>query len=177
MLTTDVIWEKFSFKLLNFIKIKVHNVHDSEDLLQEVFLKIHLNLDKLHNLKRVESWIFQITRNVINDYYRNHNKFESFSEDPMDLTEMDLDFMADIKDCMTSLVENLPEIHRVPLQKMYLEEKKQKDVAIELGLSVPGAKSRIRRGRKILKQTLKECCNVQELNDIGNCSCYSSENI
>lgn len=175
LLTTDAIWEKFSCKLLNFIKQKVQNTHDGEDLLQEVFLRIHTNLDKLRNLKKVESWIFQISRNVINDYYRSHDRIESLSEDTTNLSEGDLSFLTDIKECMTSLVENLPEIHRIPIQKVYLEEKKQIDIASELGLSIPGAKSRIQRGRRILKQTLKECCNIQELKDMGNCSCYSSE--
>ena len=175
LLTTDEIWEKFSCKLLNFIRLKVQNTHDAEDLLQDVFLRIHTNLEKVHNMKKVESWIFQITRNVINDYYRSHVRIEEFSEDSVILSDDELEFLSDIKECMISLVENLPEIHRVPLQMVYLEDKKQIDIAGELGLSIPGTKSRIQRGRKVLKKTLKECCNVQELKDMGNCSCYSSE--
>lgn len=167
MLTTDAIWEKFSCKLLNFINQKVQNTHDAEDLLQEVFLRIHTNLDKLRNLKKVESWIFQITRNIINNYYRSHDRILSLPEDTPNLSEGDLSFLTDIKECMISLVENLPEIHRIPIQKVYLEDKKQIDIASELGLSIPGTKSRIQRGRRLLKQTLKECCNVQELKDIA----------
>ena len=44
----------------------------TNDILQEVFLKIHLNLTKLKDQSKLSSWIYQITRNTINDYFRKH---------------------------------------------------------------------------------------------------------
>ena len=44
--------------------------HSAEDILQDVFLKIHTRIDTLHQQERVAAWIYQIARNAIVDYYR-----------------------------------------------------------------------------------------------------------
>lgn len=69
-LSIEEIWSQFNQILLNFIQSKVSNKHDAEDILQNVFIKIYKNLDELKSETKLESWIFQITRNEIIDYYR-----------------------------------------------------------------------------------------------------------
>ena len=66
--------------LLNFIKTKVSNDHDAEDILQEVFRKIYINLDKVNDDNKLTSWMYQITRNVIIDYYRKHSPTEDIDK-------------------------------------------------------------------------------------------------
>lgn len=170
-MTTEVIWNQFSNKLFAFINSRTHNPSDSEDLLQEVFLKIHNNLDNLNNLNKVESWIFQITRNVVNDYFRKENKVSSLEEDPVDPATNEETLRVNIRECLTHLSEQLPEKYRVPIKEVYLDGRKQKDMALELGMSYSGMKSRIQRGRAMLMDTMKDCCNVQKPEDIHNCNC------
>jgi len=134
-------------------------------------LRIHNNLDTLKNLNKLESWIFQITRNVITDYYRKRIKHESFKDEisvfPMD----EQNFKKEIVQCITSLIDQLPYKYKQPLKEVYMEGKTQKSVAEEIGLSLPGVKSRIQRGRTKLKVILKNCCNVEALIDPLECNC------
>ncbi len=51
---------------------------------------------------------------------------------------------------------------------------RQKEVAMTLGLSVSGAKSRIQRGRKMLKELLLECCHF-ELDSRGRIMDYEAD--
>jgi hypothetical protein len=48
----DQIWEDFSGKIRTFISRRVSNPSHIDDILQEVFIKIHLHLDKLNTLQK-----------------------------------------------------------------------------------------------------------------------------
>ena len=67
---SEQLWETFSVPLQRFIQRRVPDPHTAEDILQDVFLKIHMRIDSLHQQDRVAAWIYQIARNAIADYYR-----------------------------------------------------------------------------------------------------------
>jgi RNA polymerase sigma-70 factor (ECF subfamily) len=71
LLITEQVWETFSPPLFHFIRKRVADSETAEDLLQEVFLKIHQHIEALQDVRKLESWIYQITRNTIIDYYRS----------------------------------------------------------------------------------------------------------
>src|SRR5215470_2178138 len=86
--TTEQVWEAFHIPLSQFIRRRVPDETVAEDLLQDVFLKIHLHMDTLKDVKRLESWIYQITRNAIIDYYRSTRPVVTLdSADVLDLPE------------------------------------------------------------------------------------------
>ncbi len=66
---TEDIWNDRQKKLLVFIKGRVAD-ESAEDILQEVFIKIHTKLKCLKENEKLENWLFKITRNSIVDYYR-----------------------------------------------------------------------------------------------------------
>ena len=69
--TTEHVWETFHAPLQQFIRRRVSDDATAEDLLQDVFLDIHQHIDTLRDVKKLESWIYQVTRNAIIDYYRS----------------------------------------------------------------------------------------------------------
>src|SRR5579884_2211278 len=70
-MTTERIWEEFHTPLQQFIRRRVFDEDTAEDILQDVFLKIHQHMDALKDVRKLEGWIYQITRNAINDVYRS----------------------------------------------------------------------------------------------------------
>ena len=68
--TTAKIWNKFNREIFEFILSRVGNIELTKDILQEVFIKIHNNVEHLNEGQKVTNWIYQITRNAIIDYYR-----------------------------------------------------------------------------------------------------------
>lgn len=158
---TETIWEKFSPQLRNFIQKKVSDASVSEDILQEVFRKIHIHLGQLKNDEKVESWIYQITRNTITDQYRTQKSIEEL---PQDLSIPDKTLhKIDCKTGVTSIkaiMESLPEPYSEALVLTEFEGLTQKELAKKLGISLSGAKSRVQRGRKMLKAELEKCCRI-----------------
>jgi RNA polymerase sigma-70 factor, ECF subfamily len=160
---TEQIWRELSDRLRRFVRLRIHAAADVDDVLQTVFLRIHAHIDELRKTDRVESWVFQITRNAVNDHFRRkvdvHADVESLaaeSEEP-DAGRV----AAELSGCLAALIDRLPEDQRRALSLYELEGRSQKEIAIRESISVSGAKSRIQRGRKSLEAMLKACCAFQ----------------
>jgi RNA polymerase sigma factor (sigma-70 family) len=62
--------EQYCCRLLAFIRRRVSDEADAEDILQEVFIRVHRNLCCSNEWNKPESWIYQVTRNLIIDFYQ-----------------------------------------------------------------------------------------------------------
>lgn len=158
--TTTDIWEQFGGRLRGFIRKRVDDPQDAEDLLQEVFLKIHTRLDTLEQEDRLLPWLYRIARNTILDYYRARRPSaplpEDLAEDPEPLeAEPEARLAAGLRNMIEAC---LPPDYQQALVLTEIEGMKQAELAAHLGLSVSGAKSRVQRGRQMLHQALTECC-------------------
>ena len=69
--TASSMWEQLHNGLRAFIAKRVGNEAETEDLLQNIFLKVHQHADTLQEPERLVSWVFQVTRNAIVDHYRS----------------------------------------------------------------------------------------------------------
>src|SRR5512142_1567390 len=68
--TAATVYQDFHLKLRSFALQHVSDPDAADDILQDVYLKIHSHIQELRDTDRLESWIFQVTRNAITDYYR-----------------------------------------------------------------------------------------------------------
>src|SRR6187549_3140928 len=57
-------------RLLSFIRNRVSDVDEAEDILQDVFYQFVAGYETIESLDRVTSWLFQVARNKIIDRYR-----------------------------------------------------------------------------------------------------------
>ncbi len=159
--TTDI-WDHFSESLRHFILKKVKNESLADDLLQETFIRIHSKIDSLRDETKVQSWIFQIARNIINDHYRKSgaqllaNIPESVENEP----ESDEEMTEAIQD-MVLFMEDLPKPDCQALCQVEFEGISIKDYAAKSGISYTGAKSRLARARHKLSDLLMNCCRYE----------------
>ena len=160
--STVDIWEQFNQQLRAFIRRRVSDPSDVDDLLQEVFLKIHTHIDTLQNDDRLAAWLYQITRNTIVDHYRARQPIEPISETlPVFDEPHESDAVSQIAGYVTTLVDDLPEKYRQALTLTEYEGLTQEEMGERLGLSPSGAKSRVQRGRALLREQLLDCCHFE----------------
>src|SRR5579859_5734207 len=162
--TTEQVWEAFHIPLQQFIRRRVSDEATAEDVLQDVFLKIHQHMETLRDVKKLESWIYQITRNAIIDSYRSSRPTTPLdAEEVLDLPEElpDDDIVSELLPCVRAMVRSLPEVDRQALVLTEYQGLTQKELAERLDLSFSGAKSRVQRAREKLKQQLLECCHFE----------------
>ena len=67
----------------------------------------------------------------------------------------------EISGCLNLLIENLPADYREAIILSEIEGFSQKEVASKQDISVSGVKSRIQRGRGLLKNMLTDCCTFE----------------
>jgi RNA polymerase sigma-70 factor, ECF subfamily len=159
---SEQLWETFSGPLHQFIRRRVRDPHSAEDILQDVFLKIHTRIDTLRTQDRLTSWIYQITRNAIADYYRTQQPTAELAETLPAVDELvDDDVVRELSPCVSAMVEGLPEVYREALRLTEYEGLSQKALSDRLGISFSGAKSRVQRARAKIKEQLLNCCHFQ----------------
>lgn len=162
IVTTEQVWEAFSTPLRKFIRKRVPDDESAEDILQDVFLKIHTHIADLRQREKLQSWVYQVTRNAIADYYRA--KLSTTSIDFPELLTVELpeeSAESALASSMTEMLECLPGPDRQALLLTDYQGMKQRELAEQLGLSLSGAKSRVQRARERLKQVLLDCCHFE----------------
>jgi RNA polymerase sigma-70 factor (ECF subfamily) len=158
------IYNDFHRSLLSYIRSKIRIKEDAEDILQNVFVSISSNINKLSDTEKLKSWIHAITRNAIIDYYRKHSKKENRSIDDnmadLLLAEEGDDSTKGLDNCMSTMIDLLPEEYRSIIIDSEIYGIKQKDLAVKYNMAYPSLRSRVQRGRERLKQLYYNCCDI-----------------
>ncbi len=159
---TAEIWKEFSGQIRAHLLRKVKHRDDADDLLQEIFIKIHSRLGDLKDEKKLAHWINQIVRNSLTDYYRKNGlRTSEFDEESSVSSDTPEDsFYTDLSGCLNVFIDRLPEKYREPLILSDIKGMKQKDIAKQMNLSYSGLKSRVQRGRDMIKDMFMECACV-----------------
>lgn len=165
--TTEV-WETFHAQLRAFIGARVGDSADADDILQNVFVKIHTHIHTLRKQDRLATWVYQITRNAIIDSYRARHPHQSM---PAELGAWDApqesDPAAQIGKYLRILVNGLAQKYRTAIILAEYNGLTSEELGRRLGLSVSGAKSRLQRARSQLRKQLLDCCRF-EFDHAGN---------
>lgn len=157
----ETIYEQFREPLKSFIAKRISNEANAEDMVHDVFLKIHGRIETLQEPDKLPAWIYQIARNSIIDFYRKNHQITN-SDDLLEIEEEEsINPPEDLSRVVQSMVEKLPPQDKEALLLSDFQGMKQSEIAQQLGISLSGAKSRVQRARKKLKELLLECCHFE----------------
>lgn len=132
-----------------------------DDLLQETFARVHAHLPELRDAQRVGPWVFRIARGVYVDALRRAAPLSPLEEEPAEAAQEPLiEPEALVAAWLPAMVQTLPEPYREALTLSELEGLSQAELARRLGLSASGARTRVQRGRKLLRGQLEACCEI-----------------
>jgi RNA polymerase sigma-70 factor, ECF subfamily len=158
----------YSKKVFNMAFQFTGSYQESEDLTQDIFVKLYRSLDKFELGKNFTAWLLTLAKNYLIDEYRR-TKWEKKSRDDF---EDHLPTLAGRDDPESGLAEEetrsllwsglnrLPADIRLAVILKELQGKKYEEVAEITGVPVGTVKSRVNRGRLQLAQLLK---GVQEV--------------
>lgn len=111
-LTSEEVWNSYSTEVKRYIRSKVKDSEMTNDLLQEVFIKVHLNLQKVQKTESLRSWIFSIAYNTVMNHFA---KPTNMSLDGNLSEEATTDEHHSPMSCLLPMIKNLPELYREPL--------------------------------------------------------------
>jgi RNA polymerase sigma-70 factor (ECF subfamily) len=171
--TTEV-WARFRAGLLRFLRSRLPSATDAEDVLQDVFVRIHEGLGRVEQPDRLQSWVYGIARRAVADFYRERGRrpdagAEEVEAEPAAWPEApnlapyrgEHDVHEEVLSWLVPMVEALPEGYAEAVRLADVEGLPQREVAERLGLSLSGAKSRVQRGRVLLGDALRACCEIE----------------
>lgn len=152
---------QYEEQLKSFIRKRIADEDDSKDLLQQVLLKLYRHCEKLPEVQNMQAWLYQITRNTLNDYFREAVRRGGAMDKLAEPVDLPKEGFAEVVEYIRPLIALLPQKYARPLIMSDLEGYSQQQVAEQLGLSLSGAKSRIQRAREKLREIIIECCLLE----------------
>lgn len=153
---------EFAPRLRAFIRRRVRDDSVADDLTQETLLKVYRSRATLRDEARLEAWLYRIARGTIIDHHRRQRPQEELpaalaGETPDEMVAMRAPVLASMK----RFLEELPESYREPVRLAELEGLPLARIALRLDLSLTAVKSRVQRGRALLKKKLQACCRFE----------------
>lgn len=161
--SVEQIWIQFNAKLKSFILSKVKDNATADDLLQEVFIKIHRLIGQLKDENKLQSWVYQLARNTVYDYFRSHGRIADLDVNEVEVPEAEVDnhYMSDTIEDMVKMMGEMPAEYCDVLCLTELGNMSHKEYAEKKGLSHTAVKTRAFRARNMLKDMLMKCCHYQ----------------
>ena len=153
-------WHQHEAELRGWLRHRLRNAVDAEDLLQDVFIKAMRQGERFCAIVNARAWLYEVARNALADRLR-------LARDTVELPE---DLSADIEEeaavdslaaCLPRVLSELSPEDREAITLCDLERLPQEEYARRKGLSLPGAKSRVQRARKRLREQLTQACQVR----------------
>ena len=152
-------WDRHESELRGFLHNRLNDADVAEDLLQDVFLKALAENSSFCTLENTRAWLFRVTRNRLIDYYRTRHEHEEVPEElPQETPESEP--VVKLSRCLPTALQTLSAEDREAIELCDLDGMTQAEFAELKGLSLPGAKSRIQRARKRLREALKGVCHI-----------------
>ena len=163
----EEIWSEYRNALKAFLHSKISNPADVEDLLQEILIKTHNNINTLEDESSIKSWLFQIANRTAIDFYRKKDRTIESNSEKLWYEQNEQEVMQELLKCIAPFIQALPEDSARLLNAVYIQDKSQKDYAEESDITYSTLKSQIQNSRKELKALFDQCCEY-EIDKSGN---------
>lgn len=158
-------WRELEARLRPYVMRRVASAHDADDVLQEVFVRIHRGENALLDGESFGGWVYRIARNAVVDHQRSRSRHPLPKDDSLTAREAALesetdDIESDLAECVALFVARLPSPYREAITLTDLQGVTQREAAEMLGISLSGMKSRVQRGRERIRHMFEECCEM-----------------
>lgn len=148
----------------------------SEDIIQDSFLRLINEYNKNTRLNNPRAWLFKVAKNLLADSYRGKWNAERLDFEEITISKFSKpDSLNNEADVIPYMIKLLPEKYGKILYLSDIEGLPLKNIAADFGLSVSAAKMRVLRGRKMLFELFKECCEIEYTKNGKFCSCTIRE--
>ncbi len=159
----EQVYKQYADKIKVYIRSRVNNPTDVEDLQSEVFLKIQKKAADYDSQKAaISTWVYTIAHNTVIDYYRTNKMADSIDEeregelvpsalieeDKVDVELLNRETLSELAEAM----ETLSEEERIVIVYHYYDGITLQDIALKTGLTYGQVKLRHASALKVMKK-------------------------
>lgn len=161
--------ERYRGRIVNYVNRFLGNFEESEELSQEVFLRVYRALDRYNPRYRFSTWLFRVARNASIDLIRkrrlklvpmqrvsrdgqtHEREFESEERDPYRVMRN-----LERRDAIGAAIDGLKDDYRELIQLRHFAEMTYEEIAEFKGMPLGTVKNKLFRGRRMLKARLAD---------------------
>ena len=167
-LYTDLV-ERYRGRLINYLNRFLGNFQESEELSQEVFLRVYRALDRYNPKYRFSTWLFRVAKNAAIDLIRKRRlKLVPMQRFGVDGQTQEREFESEERDPYRTLrnverrqaigaaIDGLKEEYRELIQLRHFAEMTYEEIAEFKGMPLGTVKNKLFRGRRMLKARLAD---------------------
>lgn len=158
----DTLMHTYGQDILQLVYAYVHNHTLAEDLTQEIFVKCYQALPSYKGQAQIKTWLWRIAINHTKDYLKSwhHRHIQAIEDDFLYAMQTDITVEQQVLQqnndaALANTVMELPVKYREVIYLFYFEEWKIKDIANMIGRNENTIKSRLRKGKQLLKDRLE----------------------
>lgn len=164
------VWILYKDVLRNYIFKIVKEPDTANELSHEVLMKVYSSCCSGRPIRNIRSWLFQIAYNTCMDHFNRSGKTIELKGDIEESESNEI--YSNASEFILPLLKLLPKKYSEPLVLADIKGFSQKEVADKLDLSLTAIKSRVQRARKLLKDQIIECVNL-EVDPSGQLTAFS----
>ena len=168
-LAFTLLFDRYYIPLMNFLKRNFVTVHkelseEVEDICMDTFNKAFMNIATYDEKYKFSTWLYRIAINCLTDFLRrSRNSISDASASDSgevgnvlspDTPEENLIISQQIEKTMKA-IDRLPDIYK-DVMLLYIEGYALDDIADELDISLSNTKVRVKRGKDLLAEALKD---------------------
>jgi RNA polymerase sigma-70 factor (ECF subfamily) len=157
----------YSSKIHRLAYRMLHNKPDSEDIVQETFMRVYMNLNHYDESQKFSTWIYRIGKNVCIDLLRKKRPVSSLDAE---LSDMDDEYnfyskiaseegspehhvlQSETQEQIHKSIHKLADKYKDVITLYYLQELSLQEISDRLQLPVTTVKTRLHRGRDLLRK-------------------------
>lgn len=151
----DILFERHSPKVLGYLLKRIMKKREAEDLLQEVFFKLHRSKHQYNKTLPFSPWLFSITRSVLLDQAKKRSLEDSTETDVLErMASRQATSENESPVNLSEMVEALPQVQRDVVNMRVYDEQTFEEIASRLSTSPENARQLFSRGVKKLRELL-----------------------
>ena len=150
-----------------FVKFRINDKVEAEDVLQEVYLTAYQKFQQLKNPDAFKAWMLSIARNKCNDYFRKKAQqfeipLEEVEEEELSDSRYGVSVVAHVRETLNALAEKDKKILYLYFWKGF----PQSEIAKQLNVPLGTVKSRLHTAKKNFKNQYS-CCTEEEKGEMS----------
>jgi RNA polymerase sigma-70 factor (ECF subfamily) len=162
---------RYRNQLTNYVYRMLNDYEEAVDIAQESFVRVYFAIDRYHSKYAFSTYIYRIATNLAISEIRKRKRRKLFSltglfqfegdddkeyqpSDEKPLPE-DNTISVEKREVIEKAIVALPEKYRIPIVLREIQELSYEEVATVMGLGLGTTKSRISRGRGLLRERLR----------------------
>nr|WP_051109267.1 RNA polymerase sigma factor SigW [Paenibacillus ginsengihumi] len=162
--------ELYNDKIYHLAYRMLRNRHEAEEIVQETFLRVYMNLDKYDEQQKFSTWIYRIGTNLCIDRLRKRKPNYSLDAEMSDGdgndwystlpseedTPAEQLVLSETQQQIRATIDTLPDKYKAVVILRYLQDLSLQEISEALSMPVTTIKTRLHRGREFLRKKLEQ---------------------